>query len=309
MIKKFKTPILFLVFNRPDTTELVWQEIKKQKPTKLFIAADGPRKGNQKDKQRCKQVKEVVKQIDWECEVKRLYRKKNLGCKTAISSAINWFFDNVKKGIILEDDCLPDPSFFKFTEALLKKYKNNKKILHISGNNFHPHSKDKNDYYFSKYPHIWGWGTWRRAWKKYKVEINSWPKFKKSNHFKKYFSNYSEKIYWHGIFDLVYQNKIDTWDYQWLYCCWQHDGLSITPKYNLVRNIGFGKQATHTKNDESVVANFPTNSIRTPFSHPKHCNFNKSYDLETSTILYGIGGLKNILYYFYFQIKTFIKNI
>lgn len=227
----------------------------------------------------------------------------------AISNAIDWFFRNVEEGIILEDDCIPSSSFFKFAEKMLNKYRKNNQIFHISGNNFHPHKNDRYNYYFSKYPHIWGWATWKRAWKKYKVSIDDWPKNKKDKLFDKQYLNYAEKIYWQGIFDLVHQNQIDTWDYQWLYCCWLNKGLSITPKYNLVKNIGFGESATHTKKDNSTLSNFPTQTIQSFSKHPKRIIINKQYDLETSLISYGITWTRVFPRMLYFQIKKIIKNI
>jgi len=173
------TPILFLVFNRPDTTKIVFDEIKKSQPKKLFIAADGPRNGNYEDTENCEIVREIVTGVDWDCDVHTLFRKKNLGCKHAISGALDWFFSNVEDGIILEDDTLPHPKFFRFCEELIARYRNQKNIIAISGDNFqHGKRRGENSYYFSKYVHIWGWATWKRAWELYDVNMKEWAHLK-----------------------------------------------------------------------------------------------------------------------------------
>lgn len=272
MLNNFNTPILFLIFNRLDTTAKVFAEIKKIKPKYLFIAADGPRENKKGEKEKCEEVRKIVlDNIDWDCEVKTLFREKNLGCKYAVSSAIDWFFKNEEQGIILEDDCLPDLSFFGFCEELLKKYKNNKKIMMISGNNFQFGIKrGDSDYYFSKYNHIWGWATWKRAWLKYDLKMLGYPNFKKDEKIKSIWNNKKIQNYWLYIFDEVYNNKINTWDYQWTYAIWNNNGLCILPNINLVSNIGFGKGASHTKIYDKF-SNIKTGKIKN-ISHPKFLN-------------------------------------
>ena len=174
------TPLLFIIFNRPDVTLRVFNELKKQKPKYLFIAADGPRAGFEDDIDKCKRVREVVlNEIDWDCEVKTLFRDLNLGCGHAVSGAIDWFFENVEKGIILEDDCLPNKSFFYFCENLLESYKENDEVFAISGANFQDKKIGKASYFFSKYLYVWGWATWRRAWENYDFDLSGLENFKK----------------------------------------------------------------------------------------------------------------------------------
>lgn len=248
-----RTPILFLIFNRPDTTKRVFAEIRKAKPQRLFIVADGPRIDKVGEEGKCREVRMITEKIDWKCDVKRLYRDKNLGCRKAVSSAIDWFFENVEEGIILEDDCLPNPSFFRFCEEMLRRYRKNNKVMHVGGSNYQkPENQNSNSYYFSKYSHIWGWATWKRAWLKYDVNIESWHKKKKL--LNKFYDSFKEKFYWTVIFDATYRNKIDTWDYQWLYTCWVNEGLSVNPGVNLIENIGFGNNATHTDSLSQNVA-------------------------------------------------------
>lgn len=264
----FKTPILFLIFNRPDTTEKVFQEIRKQKPKYLYVAADGPRSDKEGEAEKCRQTREIINRIDWDCEFKTLFREKNLGCKIAVSSAINWFFENVEEGIILEDDCFPSESFFNFCEILLEKYRCDTRVMHISAENPLDDSFGEASYYFSKIPHIWGWASWRRAWQKYDVEFQDFEGFIQNNLIENVFPEKYAQKYWNKIFSRVKDGKINTWDYQWTYTLFVNNGLSINPNLNMISNIGFGVEgATHTDVSEKC-ANRQTFKI-TEIIHPK----------------------------------------
>ena len=173
-MKTFETPILFLIFNRPDETKKVFERIKKIKPKFLYIAADGSRKDREGETELCERVKKVVEIIDWDCEIQRLYRKENLGCKEAVSKGIIWFFENVEQGIILEDDCLPDISFFTYCEELLNRYKDDDRIISIGGTNLGHKFRNKNSYSFSRFMNMWGWATWRRVAQKIDYNLNDW---------------------------------------------------------------------------------------------------------------------------------------
>lgn len=248
------TPILFLVFNRPDTTKQVFKAIRHAKPPRLYIAADGPREHKDGEYEKVQAVREfVMNNIDWKCEVKTLFSEKNLGCKYAVSLAITWFFENEEKGIILEGDCLPSQSFFWFCEKLLERYKDDMRIWHIAGNNFHFGWKRDSDYsyYFSYYGSIWGWATWNKRWKHYDVEMKNYDEIKKKNYLWDVFGNWHEANFRISNFDQII-NGLDTWDFQWAYTRFINNGLSIVPTVNLVRNLGFGEDATHThcKNDK-----------------------------------------------------------
>lgn len=176
-------PVLFLIFNRPDTTRKVFAEIRRAKPARLYIAADGPRKERTTDIALCEQTRDIINEIDWPCQSYTLYRKENLGCKLAVSSAINWFFEREESGIILEDDCLPHPTFFKFCEIMLERYKDDTRVMHIGGSNFQEGMiRGDGDYYYSKWTPVWGWASWRRAWKNYDVNMVKWIEFKKNNY-------------------------------------------------------------------------------------------------------------------------------
>lgn len=286
----FNTPILFLVFNRPDTTFEVIKEIKNVKPRRLYIAADGPRLENESDLKRCAEVRELIKQgIDWDCEVKTLYREKNLGCGRAVSEAITWFFNNEPEGIILEDDVLPSESFFQFIEELLLMYRNHENVMMISGSNllndWNTHQNES--YLFSEYAGIWGWGSWRRAWNGYDLEMNSWQKKESKQYFKDHFSS-GQAAFFNMIFDWVgpsNQSKIkqiDTWDYQWWYQRLVNKGVGIIPKLNLTRNIGFTQDATHTSSMHDEIKNAQIYEMEFPLHHPKLIEVDQDYDIKVA---------------------------
>lgn len=264
------TPVLFLVFNRPEPTKQVFEQIRLAKPKQLFIAADGPRAHKEGEAERCAQVREIATQVDWECEVKTLFRDQNLGCKKAVSSAIDWFFTQVEQGVILEDDCVPNLSFFTFAQELLNKYADDERVMMISGDNFQNGQKrGEASYYFSCYPHIWGWATWRRAWGKYyDVEMKSFPEYKAAGRIKEVFSNPVEQQFWMNNFQEVYDGKVDTWDFQWVYAIFSRQGLCAVPNVNLISNIGFNSDATHTKTGGEGSANLTTGNLG-EIIHPK----------------------------------------
>ena len=255
-MKYFDTPILFVIFNRPETTQIVFDEIKKIKPRKLFITADGPRKHKLDESKKCMQARQIIDQIDWDCQIYKNYSDVNLGCKIAVSSGINWFFNNVEEGIILEDDCAPNESFFTFCEEMLDRYRNDNRIMHINGSNFQfGKNRGDGDYYFSKISHVWGWATWRRAWKYYDMDLKSLDNFIVNNYIKGTFINKRIENDFINLLKKTKNNKIDTWDYQWTYSVWSQNGLSLSPNKNLVKNIGFGKTATHTKSSNAKLEN------------------------------------------------------
>ena len=250
--RSYSTPILFVIFNRPDTAQLVFNEIKKAKPRYLYVAADGPRNGNEKDTVLCKKSRAIIDQVDWDCEVKTLFQEKNLGCKMGVSSAISWFFQNVEAGIILEDDCVPHQSFFRFAEEMLEKYKNEEKIMMITGLNPISNYQSSTSYFFSRYFFIWGWATWRRAWQKYDISMIEWPNTKPQEIEQYYNDKYASKTMGQSFED-THRGKIDTWDYQWVFAGLVNKGLNIVPAKNLISNVGltgvhFSGSATYNQN-------------------------------------------------------------
>jgi hypothetical protein len=247
MKHKLKTPVLFIIFNRPDVTQKVFDTIRQAQPRQLFIAADGPRIGVEGDQDKCKSVREIIKQIDWDCEIKTLFRDNNLGCKKAVSGAITWFFENVEEGIILEDDCLPSQSFFKYCEDLLEKYRDDKRIMLISGFNIQNiWNPSRYDYFFSNLGGIWGWATWKRAWLLYDINMNKLSYFANNRYFEYLLGGDVGEKRKKQMFNVV-KNKMDTWDYQWGFSRHLNSGMACVPSKNLIQNIGFGDNATHTK--------------------------------------------------------------
>ena len=290
--QNFNTPILFLIFNREDTAQKVFDAIRRQKPKYLFVAADGARKHKQGEAEKCQQVRNIIKQVDWDCELKTLFREENLGCKIAVSSAITWFFDNVEQGIILEDDCLPDPSFFPYCEELLDKYKNDTRIGHISGNNFLSGIIEEGlSYDYCSCSHIWGWATWRRVWKNYDVNLRFWEEQKNKRSF--LFRNKREEIYFSSFIPDVLNNRngINTWDTQYWFALRLQSQLSVYPVVNLVTNIGLGNlDATHTSGKKTAPS---ATAMSFPLKHPEYVMRNKKLDNKTDFF-----SLKRIVRYF-----------
>jgi len=313
-LNKFTTPILFLVFNRPDTTRLVFDKIRQLKPTQLFVAADGPRKDKFGESEFCSEVRQIATQIDWECELKILFREENLGCGKAVSEAITWFFDHVERGIILEDDCLPAESFFYYCTELLNKYKYDEKVMHIGGGNFQNGIKrGQGDYYYSSIPHIWGWATWKRAWNKYDFTLNGYSDKDCHEMLKKLYRKKHIIYYWVNIYNAMANRVIDTWDYQWHYTLLRNNGMSITPNINLVSNIGFGINGTHTIEKNKLISELPTFEI-SKIKHPNKITVSLLADYYTYKYIYGITKPKNWIDKLYIpnklkKLKRLIINI
>lgn len=272
----FSTPVALLIFNRPKLTNILFEKIAQIQPQKLLIVADGPR--SVEEVKKCEECRAIVEQVNWKCEVLTNFSETNLGCKYRVSSGLNWVFSEVEEAIILEDDCIPVPSFFYFCQTLLEYYRHDERIMMISGDNF-VESKSDRSYRFSKYNHIWGWASWRRAWKYYDVEMKSWSEYKQGNLLASVCEYPAEQKYWTNIFDRVFAGNIDTWDYQWTYACWSQSGLSILPNSNLVSNIGFGSDATHTKNQSSSLQ-LPTTDIW-DIKHPPFVVRDRMADIYT----------------------------
>jgi hypothetical protein len=274
-----KTPILLIIFNRPLETKRVFAEIKKARPEKLYIAADGPRPDKDGEAKACQEATQITAEIDWPCVVKTDFPENNMGCLPRLSSAISWFFDNEEEGIIFESDCLPNQDFFTFCETLLEKYRDNEKIMHIGGNNFLFNKiKIADDYYFSRLPHIWGWATWRRAWQKYDQTMKDFPAFKDQKKINNIFKGYFARWGWQRIFSYMYEKKIETWDYQWTYAIFKNDGLCINPRVNLVSNIGFHSGAMHTRNKKSIFADVPAEPLEKIVKYPEKIEINEKAD-------------------------------
>jgi hypothetical protein len=310
--KFLETPILFLVFNRPDTAKQVFESIRKVKPKQLFIAADGPRKERLGEFEKCEQVKSIVKNVDWNCEVKTLFRLENLGCGKAVSEAITWFFEQVEEGIILEDDCLPSDSFYKYCSELLQKYRDDDRIMHIGASNFQEGKMHGNgSYYFTRLPHIWGWATWRRAWKRYDYNMSTLEDNKVFDFIDSEYGNPRITDFWRHNFNSVAKEFVNTWDYQWCYAIWYFHGLSISPNLNLVQNIGFSEDGTHTLDPNHKFSKMNIHGMDN-IIHPERIIVSKSADLIAYFTAFEISKqpfIARIRVTFNVGIKKFIKYL
>lgn len=256
---RLEIPILFLVFNRMDTTMKVFSQIQKIKPPKLYIGCDGARQNYPGESENVKKIRTfLLENISWDCEVFTRFNKENMGCKNSVSKSIDWFFENEEMGIIIEDDCLPSHSFFQFCQELLYKYKNDQRIFLITGyNKQNKWKNDLQDYFFSNLGGIWGWASWRRAWNHYDVDIKDIDKFIAEDGFKNSLGKSLGKLKQDMIFNTVIRDNVDTWAMQWGYARHKNNALTCIPAVSLIKNIGFGEAATHTfgENLDGVEAN------------------------------------------------------
>ncbi len=265
---QLKTPVCFIIFNRPDVTQRVFEIIRQAKPPKLLVIADGARANKIGELEKCLAARAIINQVDWKCEVLTNYSDINLGCRKRIYTGLDWVFSQVEAAIILEDDCLPDPSFFRFCEELLEKYRHNSRIMLVSGQNLQFGQKRRNySYYFSRYNHCWGWATWKRAWQYYDDTMTLWPEVRDENWLFDILQDEQAFRYWSVIFQSMYEG-FDTWDYPWLFACYINQGLSVLPNINLVSNIGFGQEGTHATDTNSILANIPVEEMQFPLKHP-----------------------------------------
>ncbi|WP_143822295.1 nucleotide-diphospho-sugar transferase [Mucilaginibacter pedocola] len=269
--------MLFLIFNRPQLTQRVFDAIAIAKPKRLYIAADGPRESNESDNELCAQTREVTTKVNWDCEVKTLFRQQNLGCKTAVAGAINWFFEHEEEGIILEDDCLPHESFFRYCEELLHRYRNDERVMSVSGSNLlgKPWKYDEQSYFFA-HGGIWGWATWRRAWQLYDRDMKGWPDLQTQKTIKENIQTKDWYNFYAPMFEASYNDTLDTWDIQWFYTILVNNGLAINPAVNLVSNIGFAN-GTHLNSNDTAIANLSVSPIAFPLVPPPSQKADKAY--------------------------------
>ncbi|MBC7535649.1 MAG: nucleotide-diphospho-sugar transferase [Ferruginibacter sp.] len=313
----FSTPVLFLIFNRPDTTIQVFEQIRKIKPAFLYVAADGPRSTKPGESETCQQVRSLVLNgIDWDCKLITLIREENLGCGRAVSEAISWFFGQVEEGIILEDDTVPDLSFFRFCEEMLQKYKTDDHIIAINGCNFNFSGEASTSYFLSKYMNVWGWATWKRVADKIDYNMRSWNKQSKLQFL---WSRLRSSLtdfdldwfrYWRNNFDAVSSKKIDTWDYQWQYHQLLHNMNTVVAGRNLVINLGFGEGATHTTRQTHLASNMRLEKLSFPLQ-PLLTNIDSRYETEVVKPVWHMLHSKPNSYYLLNSINTlpFVQTI
>lgn len=277
-------PVLLITYKRLETTQRVLDSIAKVAPAKLYIASNAPNPLLPDDEAKVKEVRDFFeKRIDWPCRIIKLYRTEHVNAKESISSAITWFFDNEPEGIILEDDCVVDASFYFFAQECLAKYRHRPEVFQISASNFQKGCKRGDaSYYFSRYNHIWGWAGWRRSWRHYASFSNAVTKETHKASVYRLFSRKQDRTYWMAMYNYISTGNIDTWDYQWMFCAWAQGGHAIIPSVNLVENIGFGKEATNTLNPTKDVLSLRAHSLPFPVLHPAKIQYDDEADDFTS---------------------------
>lgn len=301
------TAVLFLIFNRPDVTSKCFAAIRAARPPRLYVAADGPRAGREKEIGLCELTRSAATNVDWPCEVKTLFRSENLGCRRAVSEAIDWFFSAEPEGIVLEDDCLASPDWFRFAEEMLNRYREDTRVMCISANHFHGKAHvPEYSYFFSRYNHCWGWASWRRAWAMYDSEMTAWPALRDTRWLRTIgCGSRSFSAYWAAIFDRVHAEKINSWAYRWTFSCWSQNGLTVLPGRNLVRNIGFGDEATHTGSGNRLEDLMILESMDFPMHHPLHVLPDWEADSWTDRNVYGI----DWLLFFRLRVRQFVRRL
>lgn len=260
--------VAMLVFNRPDVTARVLEAVRAARPARLLVVADGPRAARAGEAERCAAVRALFDRVDWPCEVEREYSAVNLGCRRRVSSGLDWVFSRSEEAIVLEDDCLPDPSFFPYCEELLARYRDEPRVMAITGDNFQGgRRRGAASYYFSRFMHVWGWASWRRAWRHYDVTLRTWPARRDAAWLADVLDDPRAARAWAATYDRTFSGEIDTWDFQWMYAIWSAGGLVATPNVNLVTNIGAGADATHTAGGSPFIG-LPARPVGFPLVHP-----------------------------------------
>jgi hypothetical protein len=286
-MSQVNAPVALFVFNRPETTRRVFAALSTARPSRLFLIADGPRPDRPGEDDRCSEVRRIISAVNWPCEVETNFADQNMGCRRRVISGLDWVFSIVEEAIILEDDCLPDPSFFLYCTELLERYRDQHQIAMISGFNALERTFPFTfSYYYSLMYHMWGWATWRRAWRAYDENLSSWPEVKRSGQLYELFPNRSLVAHWTQIFDAMHDGTgPNTWDYQWVYTCWMRNWLSVVPSRNMVQNIGFGADATHTHVPD-ITQTLPGGSLHFPLHHPPAITSWPEYVLQVQSHIF-----------------------
>ncbi len=271
VLQVMETPVALLVFNRPAATEQVLDAVRAARPSKLLVIADGPRPGRTDDEENCAAVRAIIDRVDWNCDVIKNYSDINLGVGTRPATGLRWVFDQVEQAIVLEDDCVAHPTFFRYCDELLDKYRDDKRVMHVSGDNWNfCKVPPRFSYFFSWYCYSCGWATWRRAFQHYDPEIKLWGELRQTSWMLEILGDAEAVEFWSGCFDKLYTEGVERngWDWPWLFACWAQRGLSILPRANLVTNIGFGADATHTTRIDDERAFVPGVAMEFPLTHP-----------------------------------------
>lgn len=280
------TPVALVIFNRPQHTARVFARIRAARPQRLFIIADGPRAERPGEVERVAAARAVTEAVDWPCDVTRLYADDNMGCRRRVSSGFSAVFAAVETAITLEDDGIPEPSFFRFCQELLARYHDDERIMVIAGANFQ-FGRQRGDasYYFSRYNHSVAWASWRRAWQHYDQEMSLWPQLRDGGWLYDMLGDRAAVRFWTNFFDTAYAERVDSWAIRWTLACWLQSGLTILPNHNLISNIGFGAGATHTTL-YTPFAEMATRPLAFPLRHPPFVLRDARADAFTQRTLY-----------------------
>lgn len=275
------SPVAIFIFNRPETTEQVFRTIRDVEPNTLYVIADGPRDGVETDDDNCRRTRSVTENVNWDCTVHRDYAERNLGLKDRFVTGLETIFSSEERAIILEDDCIPNQDFFQFCDVMLEEYEDDKRVWDISGtNHLGKWKSEQQDYHFSYYGGIWGWATWRRAWKEYDPDMNLWSEKPVRNRIRDVIASNSQYEYLRTVYERTCSGEIETWDYPWGYSRHLNSGLSVVPSTNLVTNVGFGDDATNTTDESSVMANLPRHELNFPINFHDYVAVDRAYDSE-----------------------------
>ncbi len=286
-----KTPVAVIAFNRPEETARVLEAVCRARPPLLMVVADGPREGRDAEAQRCDEVRRCIDRFRWDCEVRRNFSDANLGCRRRVASGLDWVFTQVPEAVILEDDCLPEASFFGYCDALLEHYRDDERVMHVGGNNFGLDAArfGGNSYGFASLAQVWGWASWRRAWQHFDVALRDWPAFRDLGCMGALPLGRRHRALQARRWDDVHEGRVDTWDFQWHFALMRRGGLATVPRVNLITNVGFSADATHTTDLASEKANLPTQSLTLPLTHPRHLQADPMLDRQLADKMLGAG--------------------
>lgn len=288
-------PVALIIFRRPAETKRVFESIRSAKPSRLYVISDAARAGKVGEAAAVEECRAIVEEVDWPCEVKTNYAEKNLGLRERVVSGLDWVFSHEEEAIILEDDCVANQSFFDLTSELLEKYRFNSRIAGIGGTNIgDPRLSGDMSYFFTMYPAIWGWATWRRVWSEYRAEI---PKLSKHDlvNYGNFLGTRENVKFWRSSFSKVATGRLDTWDYQLAYLCMSREWMWIIPQRNLVTNIGFGESATHTLDKDSLYSQIKSLDLARPYVHPEEIAPNQEFDEWLRNTLHRESQLKSLV--------------
>ncbi|HUR41091.1 MAG TPA: glycosyltransferase family 2 protein [Verrucomicrobiae bacterium] len=273
------SPVLLLVFNRPATTRRVLEALRVARPPRLLVVADGPRSEHPDDERLCEETRALFDDPGWPCEVTTEFSSVNLGCRMRCISGLDWAFAREDRAIVLEDDCVPHPTFVPFCSELLERYRDDERVHMIRGTNFlRGRRLSRDSYYSSRFCNIWGWATWARAWRHYDGEMRRWPQMRDNAWLESYLPSPAMAKLARYFFEETYAGRLDAWDYQWVFAGWLRNAHCLVPATNLVTNIGFGIDATHTRDAEPGLDDLPLQPIAFPLRHPRDVHVNEAAD-------------------------------